>query len=227
MFEEKLRSKKNEVYKRERKLGGKTRFVVDKEFTDTKRFYIEHTIYRILANGGPPVPRLLDFQAPEGDFRGRLIYEFIEGDVALDMLAEDGAAEEAIRQIVNWMERFYKTTTEASGGGHWILGDIHLRNFIYVRNKGMVYGFDFEDAEKGIVERDVAKMLLYIATYEPAYSKRHMEIAEFFLRESLSTFEITKEWLIGEVFDESKRMAERRNHEVDAGIFVSMIERTF
>ena len=227
MFEEKLKSKKNEVYKRERELDGKTRYVVDKEFTETKRFYIEYMIHDILAKEGLSVPRLLDFEAPSGDFKGKLIYEFIDGDVVLDLLQVESVAEEAVRQIVCWMARYYSVTAERSEGEHWVLGDAHLRNFIYVRENGVLYGFDFEEAEKGSAEQDVAKMFMYIATYEPAYSMRHMEIAELFLRESLSAFEIEKGRLVDEVYSESKRMEARRSQEVDSELLVSVIESVF
>ena len=227
MFEERLISKKNEVYKRMREADGETCFAVEKEFTDARRFHMEHVVRGIAEKGGLTVPRLLDFEIPSGDFNGKLVYEFIDGDLALDLLAEDGAAEEVLSQIVAWMGRFYEIMPRDSDGEKWMLGDIHLRNFIYCRENQTVYGIDFEEAEKGDTESDVAKLFLFIATYEPAYSERHMRLAEHFLRESLSAFKLEKKRLLDEICLRAAQMGERRSCEIDAGLLATTVERTF
>ena len=225
MSEEKLYSKKNEVYKREREIDGKKRFVVEKKFSETKRFYMEYIMHDILAKGGLSVPRLLDFEPPAGDFCGKLVYEFLGGDIVLDVLSEKKIARGVIWQIIVWLGRFYEITSEQSDGERWILGDTHLRNFIYDREKRTVYGFDFEETEKGRIEQDIAKLFLYIASYEPAYSEWHMELAEYFLRESLAAFEIDKKAFPDEINNEAKRMGERRQTEIKTELVSPILER--
>ena len=225
MFEEKFKSRKNDVYKRVRETDGEARFVVEKEFSEAKRFYMEYVLHDILAKGGLTVPRLLDFKAPEEDFNGKLIYEFLEGDLIIDILQDKGVAEEAMLKIIDWMEGFYRVTSQGSGGEQWALGDAHLRNFIYNRDRQIVYGFDFEESEKGGKERDIAKLFLYIATYEPAYSERHMELAEYFLRESLKKFEYDKNSLLAEISNEAERMEKRRQVDIKSELVIPVLQR--
>lgn len=227
MSEEKLKSKKNEVYRRERTVNGKTYDVVEKEFTDAKRFHMEHTIHGLLSKGGVPVARLLGVEAPSGEFRGKLIYEFIDGDIVLELLSDGHVVKEALLRTVDWMKRFYMATPCEPGGGQWLLGDIHLRNFIYRREGREVYGIDFEDAEIGIIERDVGKLFLYIATYEPEYSKPHLEAAEFFLNRAIAEFQLDKARLLNAAADESHLMAERRGAEIKTDLLIPMMERNF
>ena len=227
MFQEKLESKKNEVYKRERYVDGEKLFVVEKEFLEEKHFYIEYILHDILSKNGLSVPRLLDFESPAGDFKGKLVYEFLEGDLALDALADKHTAEEMLVEVIIWMERFYEITAENSSGEQWVLGDIHLRNFIYDKEKGILYGFDFEEAEKGVIERDIARLFLFIATYEPEYSELHLELAEYFLKGALTEFKLSKQELLDEVYGEAKRMAERRKREVRTEMLTAIVERNF
>ena len=227
MFREKLESKKNEVYKRERFTDGEKLYVVEKEFRDEKNFYIEYILHDILSKNGLSVPRLLDFEPPAGAFKGKLVYEFLEGDVALEALGERDTAQDVIVEIIIWMERFYEITAENSGGERWVLGDIHLRNFIYDKDRGILYGFDFEEAEKGAIERDVARLFLFIATYEPEYSKLHMELAEYFLKGAFAEFELSKQKLLDEINTEAERMEERRKRKVRTETLTAIVERNF
>ena len=222
MFEEKLSSKKNEVYKRERKLNGKTLYVVEKEISENKRFHTELTLAKLLAGSGVNTPRLLDFSYPSENKNGKLIYEYIDGSIALESLSDKDYAKEVLRQIVKWMEHFYEITSQQLGE-LWILGDVHLRNFIYSREQKKLYGFDFEEAEKGLAEQDIARLFLFIATYEPQYSELHMELAEFFLNEALNMFDIEKARLIEEIHLEAKHMTVRRNREINTELLIAVV----
>lgn len=227
MLQEKLESKKNEVYKRERYIDGEKLYVVEKAFREAKNFYMEYVLHDILSKSGLSVPRLLDFEPPTETFNGKLVYEFLDGDIALLALSDKRTAEEVIVEIIIWMERFYEVTAENSGGEQWVLGDIHLRNFIYDNEKSVLYGFDFEDVQIGGKERDVARLFLFIATYEPEYSTPHMELAEYFLRGALTEFKLIKQNLLDEIYDEAGRMAERRGREVKIELLIPIVERNF
>ena len=221
MYREKLPSKKNLVYKVERDFFEKKGFVVVKEFSDSGRFFTELKIKQLLDGSDINTPRLLGAELPVENNPGKLTYEFIPGDVALDALSF-----EVVSLITGWMKRFYEITSEKLGE-QWILGDIHLRNFIYDQKKHAVIGFDFEEARKGFIEEDAARLFLFITTYEPEYCERHMELAEYFLKAALVEFRLDKGRLIGSVRDEARQMADRRGKEVRTGLILPVVERAF
>ena len=221
VLQEKLPSKKNNVYKKERVSGGKTHFVVEKEFSESGRFFTELKISELLKDSDINTPRLLGAEQSTENRPGRLIYEFIDGDVALNALSE-----EVISLIAGWMKRFYEIALENTNE-QWILGDIHLRNFIYDPKEQAVFGFDFEEARKGVIEEDVARLFLFITTYEPEYCEKHMKLAEHFLKAALFEFDIDKGSLIGFVQEEAERMAERRGKEVKTGRVLPIVEKAY
>ncbi|MCL1982209.1 MAG: molybdopterin-guanine dinucleotide biosynthesis protein B [Clostridiales bacterium] len=220
--EERLASKKNRVFKRQRIINGQKRFVVEKEISDPRRFRIEFLMYNALRHSGIRIPRLFDIELG----KGMLVFEYIDGEVALDALSDRHHAELALSQIAMWMADFYETTYEEFDE-QWILGDIHLRNFIYNKDSQTVTGFDFEDAKVGAIEQDVARMFLFIATYEPEYSTSHMELAEYFLSESLAMLNLDKGRLLEELHNEAEHMAVRRNCTIDVERIVPAAERVF
>jgi hypothetical protein len=224
MFEEKLKSKKNEVYKRQQTIDGKECYIVAKEFSEEKCFYMEYILHDILSKSDIKIARLLEFEAPAEGKRGKLIYEWLDGEVALDVIDDGVLAAEVIDQIIEWMKRFYEITGRQSGES-WILGDVHMRNFIYNEEKNALYGFDFEEAEKGEIEKDVAKLFLYIATYEPEYSEARLTLAEYFLSGALMEFDIERQRLLDEINSEAGRMGERRNCEINAELLIRIAER--
>ena len=221
MLKEKLPSKKNNVYKIARVSGGKTHFVVEKEFSESGRYYTELKIKEALKGCDINTPQLLEDEQPSESKPGRLIYEFTPGSVALDALSE-----EVILLITRWMKRFYEIMLENTGE-QWILGDIHLRNFIYDPKKQEVFGFDFEEARKGAVEEDVARLFLFITTYEPEYSEKHMNLAEYLLKAACGEFKLDQNRLIRFVYDEAKSMAGRRGKEVKTERILPIVKRAF
>jgi len=222
--EGKLKSKKNEVYKKQRVINGETCYVVEKAFSDVKRFYMEYMLHDMLSKSDLTIPRLLDFENPCENTNGKLIYEYIDGDVALDTFADTNLAKEVLDQMIAWMGRFYEITRQHSGE-QWILGDAHLRNFIYDRAKEKLYGFDLEEAQKGAIEQDAAKLFLYIATYEPEYSANHLELAEYFLKKALSRLNLSGHQLLKEISNEVTQMETRRSCEIKTEFLTPILER--
>ena len=217
--EEKFISKKNHVYRIEK--------LVEKEFTDVLRFGTELRVTRALAESGLPVPKLLRAEMPKGKSLGRLIYEYIPGPTALDFLEkeelEEGQA--LLREIVAWMEKFYAAAREKLGGP-WILGDAHLRNFIYNPADSRLYGLDFEEICPGIPEQDAARLFLFIATYDPAYTEKKLALAAFFAQAAVAAFSLPREALLKEVRKEAEEMSRRRTRAVETGILLEVIERS-
>ena len=221
MFEQKLPSKKNQVYKREYLSNGEKRFAVEKEFSDDGRFFTELKVGRLLEKSGLHMPALLDVQDPAENRPGKLVYEYIEGSVALDALSF-----EVISLIIRWLKRFYELTLEKTGE-QMVLGDIHLRNFIYSTADREIYGFDFEEARAGAIEEDAARLFLFITTYEPEYSERNLELAGRFLNEAITQFNLDRSRFFENIFAEAVDMAKRRGKEVKTELILPVAERAF
>ncbi|MCL2817835.1 MAG: phosphotransferase [Clostridiales bacterium] len=216
---EKLISKKNHVYKKEK--------LVEKEFTDTLRFVTELRVMLGLAESGLSVPRLLNAEAPQGKSLGKLVYEYIPGQTALEFLEKEEfeKGQALLREIIAWLEKFYAAARE-KWGGSWILGDAHLRNFIYNPTDGRLYGLDFEEVCQGSPERDVARLFLFIATYDPAYTEKKLALAAFFAEQAAAAFSLPREALLKEVRKEAAEMARRRGRAVAKGLLLEIIERS-
>ncbi|MCL2678358.1 MAG: aminoglycoside phosphotransferase family protein [Clostridiales bacterium] len=223
---EKLISKKNRVYKKEKPgQEGKT-YSVEKEFTDALRFDTELRVTRALAGSGLSVPRLLRAEAPQGKSLGKLVYEFIPGPTALEFLEKEelGEGQALLLELIVWLEKFHEAAREKFGEP-WILGDIHLRNFIYNPTNGRLYGLDFENACPGGIAQDIARLFLFIATYDPAYTEKKLALAAFFAEKAAVAFSLPREALLQEVRKEAAEMARRRGRAVETGLLTEIIER--
>ncbi len=175
---ERLLSKKNFVY-RER---GEQQDVVVKIFSDLKRFQREREIGDLLQGSSLATPAR--YSCDENSLT--IIYQFVEGSPVVDFIenTELSEAEDIIGKICVWLLEFY-SIIRGKQGCQYILGDIHLRNFIYNRVSQQVYGFDFEECRIGQIESDVARLFVFILHYDPAFTPRKKALANY-LWENLS-----------------------------------------
>lgn len=223
--EEKFFSKKNNVYKRERVVEGKKQWLVEKEFTDVCRYYREMGIMQQISSSGLAVPRVLWHQPPGPDNFGVITYQYIVGLTVLEYLEQDQIAQcaDMLKEIIRWLADFYRVTKELLGE-QWILGDIHLKNFIHSSTDNCLYGLDFEEACPGLIEQDIAKLLVYIPTYQPAYTPEKLKLAADFVKEAAQTFGLAKADLLCQVEREVAAMSARRNSRVDPAVFIALLK---
>lgn len=223
--DEKLISKKNNVYKKECLINGKKLWVVEKEFTDTRRFFLETKIIKELSRGDLAVPKTLFNRSPGKNGQGAIIYEFIDGITALDFISRGGLRQgrSMLNEITRWLADYYALVKRAFNE-QWILGDAHLRNFIYNENSGKLYGLDFENACPGRIEQDIARLFLFIITYEPAYSSKHLDLAAYLAGSAVTTFNLDKTVLLREMSAEAQDMSRRRNIHMDEAFLAEVME---
>lgn len=223
--EERLLSKKNSVYRREYIIEGKKQWQVEKEFTDSRCYRVEMEIVEKLADSGLAVPGILRVQPPVEDKPGVIVYEYIEGLTALDYLEQNYLAQGVVmlEKIICWLSDFYKITKELLQE-QWILEDIHLRNFVYNVDSDCLYGLDFENACPGKIERDIAKLFLYIPTYEPAFTSKKLKLAAAFMDRAKQVFTLEKTCLLRELHKEASAMSLRRNSRIDTAMLDSIIK---
>lgn len=165
-----LPSKKNYVYRQ----PDTQQDVVVKVFSSPERFRTEKEMVSLLQGTRLLIPERLSIDEEQA----AIVYEYIEGIPVVDLI-EDIEAEEArgiFTQICDWMINFYAVTRE-SMGQQYILGDIHLRNFIYVQASGDIYGFDFEECRPGRIETDLARLWAFILHYDPEFTPRKKMLA--------------------------------------------------
>ena len=228
LCEERLISKKNKVYKREYLIDGEKRRVIEKEFNYPNRYRVEKKVIEILEHSVLAVPRLLPDKTPGQEKLSVLAYEYIEGITALDFIEQNGTLQckYLLNEIIHWLADYY-LILEAVFKEQWILGDAHLRNFIYHQSSDTLYGFDFENACPGRIEQDIARLFLFIITYDPAYSPKHSALAEYLIGNASQAFSLDKAVLTQEINKEARDMARRRGVYVDELLLSLIVENNF
>lgn len=165
------------------------------------------------------VGQLDDFDREE--LRWGVRYEYIEGETALEKMEKMellpfGSKEWSIEKerlingLSSWMIHFYQVLWEKAHK-KWILGDIHLRNFIFSWNENQVYGIDFEECREGSWETDVARLSVFIINYDPSHTKSKLEIAKCLQDNMVEKLKLDKEFLLQEVERESRELRRRRS----------------
>ncbi len=198
-----LPSKKNHIYREQK---GQQEVVV-KQFTDPGRFGMEKKIGELLQGTDLCIPRRLavNEQAQE------IIYEYIASVPLVDLIETTDLeqAREKIAQICTWMMKFYTIIREKTGR-QYILGDVHLRNFICDIRTCLVYGVDFEECRPGRIETDVARLYTFILHYEPAFTARKIELAEDVQRTFFAALDLDEKFYLHEVARETEALLQRR-----------------
>lgn len=171
---ERLPGKKNEVIR----YGD----IVSKTFSDRSRFQMEKEIGDLLGDSGLHTPARLLVDEPGLTIK----YRHIKGTPAVDLIEDTEFSQARIifSEICTWLAEFY-TLIRREKESQWILGDVHLRNFLYEEASGQIYGFDFEECRRGRIESDAARLYVFILHYDPAFTRRKRMLAAL-VRENLT-----------------------------------------
>ena len=217
-----LRSKRNRVEKVPIPGEGQAWSVV-KDFGENKEgFETElRTMQRLLGAGAVVAP-ILQVEEPV------IVYRWLEGTPLADLLdqAEEGSAGEALlRQgleaLCTWLEKFYAVGKEA--GEPWVLGDAHLRNFLLLED-GTVAGVDFECCRPGRPEGDIARLAVFTAAYDPAWTPAKVRLASFLLEECRKRLGLDPVFLERQAAEELAAMARRRKCVMDPALLEPVLE---
>lgn len=208
---EQLYSKKNLVY--HIRVGEQD--IVSKKFTDADRFCIETEIGDLLQNSDLLTPRRLSIDPQNLTIN----YAFIKGTPVVDLIetGELWEAQNIIGQICAWLESFYNLTLRAKGE-QLILGDIHLRNFLYEETSQSIYGIDFEDCRTGRIETDIARLYTFILHYDPAFTPRKKALAAYLWTAMSAALPLDKPFFLQEVRRETDDLLTRRKPQLDPSI---------
>lgn len=198
-----LLSKKNYIYREE---IGQQETVV-KIFTDFGRFQMEKDIGTLLQESDLLIPPRISVD----EHNQKLVYTYIPAVPLVDIIetAEPEQAREMIAQVCAWMMKFYQIIREKMGR-QYILGDVHLRNFILAEDSAQVYGVDFEECRPGRIETDVARLFVFILHYEPAFTTRKIALAEYVQKVFFASLELDRNFYLQEIDRELEEMRQRR-----------------
>jgi len=196
---ERLPSKKNYVYR--------DRDTIIKIFTDQHRFQTEKEMGDILRNSGLSTPVRLGVK----EERLEIVYNYINGSPVVDLIdnTELARAEEIFDKICAWLVKFYSIILQKKGYQH-ILGDAHLRNFLYEEASNQVYGLDFEECRPGRIETDAARLYVFILHYDPAFTPRKKALAAFFWKTIAASLALDETFFQQEVMRETAELLARR-----------------
>ncbi len=200
---EMLPSKKNHIY---REQTGRQEVVV-KQITDPGRFQMEKEIGTLLQETDLATPRRLAVNNQEQ----KIIYAYIPAVPLVDIIETEDLDKlyTVFTRMSVWMMKFY-TIIREKADKQYILGDVHLRNFIYDDREGVVYGVDFEECRPGRIETDVARLYTFILHYEPAFTPRKKALADYLLKKFAALTELNEDFLQSEIERETAELLLRR-----------------
>ncbi|MEN6325461.1 MAG: hypothetical protein ABFD18_04510 [Syntrophomonas sp.] len=202
-----LTSKKNYVYREQGEHGD----IVIKAFTDLSRFQVEKKMGDLVENSGLLTPCRLAVN----EENLVIIYEYIDGSPVVDLIEsiELSQAEDIIRKICTWLVNFYSITLMKMGC-QYILGDIHLRNFLYEQASNKVYGIDFEECRPGRIETDAARLYTFILNYDPAFTARKKNLVACFWETLSASLVLDETFFQQEAKRETAELMARRRYNV-------------
>lgn len=203
---EKFKSKKNDVFKILCNFNGEKKFFVLKRFSDSDKMNKEIQLLKGLKNNHLKVPEI--FHVKDNN----LIMEFIDGKTFLDIFEElekskSSNYENLIDNLLKWLENFY-TFAKIKFDKQIILGDIHLRNFLFSKE---IYGIDFEDVKFGTIEEDIGKLCAFILTYDPSWTTWKKTFSKILTIKSIKLFKIDENLITLETQKELNEIEKRRN----------------
>jgi hypothetical protein len=219
--EEKLFSRKNNVYKIELDFGNNKSTYILKEYAGRDRYIKikkELFFYDILKESDLKIPGIF--------FKGDavLVMDFISDETLLDYIIKKEDSEnskkpacyspgtfindyEPVIKACKYMDdfnRFLKSRT----GRSFILNDINLRNFLLFGKK--LYRVDFEDCREGEIEEDIGKFIAFFLTYGPAFTEWKRSVSVFIKDFCKNSMGVDIARVDMEIHMEFKRMRERR-----------------
>jgi len=170
----KLQSKRNNVFLVELKEGERCKKGILKEYSHENMEFLEREYdnLQFLEKANIPVPKVIFIDDKS------LILEYIEGEIICDLVEN--------LDMGNWIDRFAQWMALLHGikrdGESLLKLDVNLRNFIYNRERDIVYGLDFEEMVYGDVRRDIGNICFFILTNEPPYRREKNMMMKSFLR---------------------------------------------
>ncbi len=202
---EQLYSKKNQVWKE----SNCEQFFIKKIFSSSERFQRECFVLAQLIGEKIATPAVISISEEPPI----LEYEYIAGETVLEYL-EKNADEESclnvLEKVLYWLADFYNIMYRKTGKG-WIMQDVHLRNFIVSSKDGSVYGVDYEECIEGSIEQDIAKILLYLVTYEPIYSPKNISLAKGLSKKAHEIWKLNQAFLQQKMEQQLVSICQRRN----------------
>lgn len=201
--EEILPGKKNQVIRRTSEYED----VVLKKFSDPARFQRENDMIDLLQDSGLLMPRRLNY-----DWEDLTItYSYVDGEPVVELIedADQGKVMAIFTKICHWLVRFYSITRQNTGV-QYILGDIHLRNFIYQQAGDQLYGLDFEECRPGRMESDVARLWVFILNYQPPFTERKKVLATLVKETLFAALPLDEELFQQETERETEELIKRR-----------------
>lgn len=181
--------------------------IVVKDFSQNRAEYeLELRVSKALLSRGVAVPKILKTED------GKIFYQYINGIVTIDILEkmEKGPENEewimAFDKICIWLSRCYKALREEFSK-EMILGDIHLRNFIWNKE---IYGVDFECVCEGKIETDIARLAVFTVTYNPSCTPIKYKIASYIVKKAEEYMKLDKELIIKEMNSQLEGISKRR-----------------
>lgn len=204
--------------------------IVKKQFNNHQQFLKEVYIGDLLRNSKSEqflTPKLLTQEDPDV-----LYYEYISGRIAVEYLDEtemdptnqSNSFSAVIGSILDWMVCFYNCMEEETGK-EWILGDIHLRNFI-ISSEYQVYGIDFENCREGKREEDIAKLCAFILTYDPPFTETKIKILDEILDLIFVKLQLHRDLLKDHLLMELQLIEKRRDLKLDTRD-INLVMRAF
>ncbi len=206
---EQLPSKKNHVIRK----CGEHQDIVVKKFSDPGRFQKEKEMGEILQDTGLLIPPRLAWDEKELT----IIYSYIDGEPVVDLIEniEWEKTRPIFMQICDWLVQFYRLTRQKMGC-QYILGDIHLRNFIYNEASAELYGLDFEECRPGRIETDAARLWVFILNYDPAFTERKQLLAALVKDNLFAALNLDESFFKQEVARETAELTKRRSIRKDS-----------
>ena len=198
----KFKSKENSVYLvHNNQENGKKVFILKQYSRPFKKMAREKYLLQRLKREGVNVPDLLKVEEES------ILLEYINGPLLIDILSEQEklAGSESscltltVFSIINslsaWLKDFY-TATQRIAGKQLILGDISFRNFIFTDK---LYGIDFEECRKGVIEEDVGRICTFALTCEPAFTTWKLALVSAVINELIVNLSLNEERIKREI----------------------------
>lgn len=156
-----LKSRNNAVYIA--KKCGSQQDVVLKIFSQKQRMDRELEVKDILKKYRMKTPDVLNV------FSSAVVYQMIDAPNVLSLLDWGEEANISPREVGKWLIKICNYLLEYNQVTGLILGDSNLRNFLLFDNE--IWGIDFEVSKRGGVEEDIGRLIAFIITYDPKFSK--------------------------------------------------------
>lgn len=183
--------------------------IVIKKFSSRERFQRENNMMDLMKDSGLLVPQRLNYDEKELT----VTYAFIDGDAVADLIEDTdwGRVQAVFMRLCSWLVQFYNITLHKMKC-QYILGDIHLRNFIYNHSTDQIFGLDLEECRPGRIETDIARLIVFTLNYEPAFTQRKHNLAEFIKETMFKAFPLEEGFFLQEIHRETQELIQRRRN---------------